>query len=119
MTTIHLRDVKIEAFHGFHEGEEKTGNPYIINLDVSFEEKSNITEDIQDTIDYVALFDIVKTRMQVPAKLLEKVCEGIIRRIWHQYPFVKEVTVSIYKLQAPIEHFQGTVGVSMHKKFNE
>jgi dihydroneopterin aldolase len=119
MITIHLNNVQLHAFHGIYEGEEKTGNPYIINLDVSYDEKVSNFEELKNTIDYVDLFEIVRIRMQVPTGLLEKVCEGVIRRIRHQYPFVKEVNLSIHKLQAPIEHFQGTVGVSMNKKFND
>ncbi|MEO8583640.1 MAG: dihydroneopterin aldolase, partial [Flavitalea sp.] len=119
MITIHLHDVQLHAFHGIYEGEDKVGNPYVINLDVTYDERVSNFEELKHTIDYVDLFEIVKTRMQVPTGLLEKVCEGTIRRIRHQYPFVKEVTLSIYKLQAPIEHFQGKVGVSMNKKFND
>jgi dihydroneopterin aldolase len=57
--------------------------------------------------------------MQHPTPLLEKLCDGIIRHIKHQYPFIREVDLSILKLQAPIHNFQGKVGVSMNKKFND
>ena len=119
MITVHLHDVQLHAFHGVYEGEEKTGNPYVINLDVSYDERVSNFEELKNTIDYVELFEIVRNRMQVPTALLEKLCEGIIRRIRHQYPFIKEANISIHKLQVPIEHFQGRVGVSMNKKFND
>lgn len=117
MITIMLNDVRIQAYHGIYEGEEKMGNPYIVNVEVSYDEKAHDFEDINDTINYVDLYNIVWQRMQNPTGLLEKVCERIIRRIKHQYPFVKEVTMSLHKLQAPIEHFQGQVGVRLSKKF--
>src|SRR5690606_10310493 len=112
-------DLQIQAFHGIYEGEEKLGNPYMVNLDVEYDEKSHEFEDINDTINYVDLYDIVRQRMLNPTGLLEKVCERIIRRIKHQYPFIRQVTMSVYKLQAPIEHFQGKVGVTMTKKFKD
>jgi dihydroneopterin aldolase len=115
--SIHLRDVEIHAFHGVYEGEEKIGNPYIVNLEVKFEEKDSSFEDINGTINYVELFNIIKTRMQVNTLLLEKVCDSIVRHIRHQYPFIKEIDLSVYKLQAPIKNFQGKVGVSLNKKF--
>lgn len=119
MITIHLQDVEIYAFHGVYEGEDKIGSNYLINLEVKFEEKDSEFDDISGTINYVDLYGIVKNRMQITTGLLEKICESIIRHIRHQYPFVREVSLSIYKLQAPIKDFQGKVGVSMNKKFND
>jgi dihydroneopterin aldolase len=119
MISIELHNIRLHAFHGIFEGEEKLGNDYIINLDVIYEEGTNSFDDINATISYVDLYEIVKQRMQIPTGLLEKVCESIIRRIKHQYPFVKEVSLSIHKLQAPISQLEGSVGVRMNKKFNE
>lgn len=117
--SVELRDVHIHAYHGLYEGEEKTGNPYIVNLSVKYDEGGIDFNNISSTINYVELFNIVNTRMQVPTALLEKICDSIIRHIRHQYPFVSEIDLSIYKLQAPIDNFQGRVGVTMNKKFNE
>jgi 7,8-dihydroneopterin aldolase/epimerase/oxygenase len=117
MVTVQLHQLIIHAFHGLYEEEHKTGNNYEVNLDVMYEETGSQLETIHDTISYEELFGIVKKRMQAPTLLLEKVCEGIIRKIKHEYPNVAEVSVSIYKLQPPIENLQGKVGVSMRKKF--
>jgi 7,8-dihydroneopterin aldolase/epimerase/oxygenase len=119
MISIELKDVHIHAFHGLYEGEEKVGNPYIVNLSVRYDEANSDFESINGTINYVELFEIVNTRMHVPTALLEKICESIIRHIRHQYPFVSEIDLSIHKLQAPINNFQGKVGVSMNKKFDD
>lgn len=119
MISIELIDVQLHAFHGIYEGEEKIGNPYVINLQVKYNEGMADFNDINNTISYVDLYEIVKQRMNIPTGLLEKVCESIIRHIRHQYPFVKEVSLSLQKLQPPILNFQGKVGVTMTKKFND
>jgi dihydroneopterin aldolase len=119
MISVHLKDVEIHAFHGVYEGEDKIGSNYLINLECKYDEKDSDFNDINGTINYVELYDIVKNRMQVTTGLLEKICDSIIRHIRHQYPFVREVSLSIYKLHAPIKDFQGNVGVSMKKKFND
>lgn len=118
MISIELKDILLDAHHGIDEGEEQTGNPYIVNLEVKYDDKNASFDSIENTIDYVELYGIVKTRMQVRTGLLEKICESIIRHIRHQYSFVTEINLSIHKLQAPIQNFQGKVGVSMNKKFN-
>ena len=119
MISIELHDLHIYARHGVYEGEEETGNPYIINLDVRYDERDLDFDDLRNTIDYTDLFEIVKKRMQYPTGLLEKVCESIVRRIKHQYPFVKEIILSIHKRQAPIPHFQGSAGVRLSKVFTD
>ena len=119
MVAIELMDIRMHAFHGIFEGEEKTGSDYLINLQVKYDESSRDFDDISNTINYADLYEIIRQRMLIPTGLVEKVCEGIIRRIRHQYSYVSEVNLSIYKLQAPIENLQGRVGVTMNKKFNE
>ena len=94
-------------------------NTFEVNLDVTYNEKKAEFERIEDTISYVDLYEIVKQKIQVPVFLLEKICQEIILKIKHQYPFVARISVSIYKMQAPIENFQGKVGVTMRRKFDE
>ncbi len=38
MISIELIDVQLHGFHGIYEGEGKIGNPYIINLEVKYNE---------------------------------------------------------------------------------
>lgn len=119
MISIELVDLQMFAYHGIFEGEEKVGNQYVINLAVKYDEKDNDFENINDTISYVDLHNIVKHWMELPTGLLEKICANIIRHIKHDYSFVKEIDLSIRKLQPPIQQFEGNVSVTMNRKFNE
>ena len=117
MVTIELQNVRFRAFHGMYAGEEKTGSSYEVNVRVLYEEGHEPFDNLKNTINYVEVFDIVKQRMAIPQPLLETVAEGIIRQIKHQYPFTREIMFSIFKLEPPIENFQGKVGVTMHKVY--
>lgn len=118
MVTVQLHNLIFSGRHGIFEEERLTGNTFEVHLDVMYDDKGNPFDSLDNTVDYSGLFEIVQQRMQVAAPLLEKICERIIRKIRHQYPFVKKVSVSIYKLQAPIGNFQGKAGVTMTKKFD-
>ena len=117
MVTIELQNIRLQAFHGIYEGERKTGSPYEVNVKVIYDEGNTQFDYLKNTINYVEVFDIVKKRMQVPTPLLEKVADEIIGTIRQQYAFTKEISVSIYKLEAPVENFQGKVGVTLQKQF--
>src|SRR5205085_5689658 len=99
MVTVHLHNVVMHAHHGVYELEEKSGSNYELNVDVKFDEHDARFEKIDDTISYEELFGIVKKKMMVPTPLLEKVCEGIIRKIKHEFAAVREVSISIFKLE--------------------
>jgi dihydroneopterin aldolase len=118
MLTIQLHNLIFFGHHGIHEEELLTANSFEVNLDVMYDEKQIAFESIDDTINYVSLYKIVKREMQVITPLMEKICKEIIGKIKLQYPFISEVNISIRKLQVPIENFQGKVGVAMNKKFN-
>ncbi|WEK33991.1 MAG: dihydroneopterin aldolase [Candidatus Pseudobacter hemicellulosilyticus] len=117
MVTIELLQLRFHAYHGIYEGEDRTGSPYEVNIKVDYEEADTQFSDLKNTINYVEIFEIVKQRMIIPTPLLEKVAEGIVRRIKHQYPFTTGVTLSIYKLEPPIEGFQGKIGITLQKRF--
>ncbi len=119
MITIELQHLIFNVHHGIYEEERKVMNSFEVNLSVSYMESNPVFERISDTISYVNLFKIVQEKMKEPVFLLEKICQGIILNIKHQYPAVSEIRISIFKLQAPIEHFVGKVGVTMHRSFKE
>ena len=118
MISIELKDIRLHANHGIYEGEDKTGNGYHIDLSVKYDESNTDFTSLANTINYVELYDILKQRMQSRSGLLEKLCAGVIQQIYLRFPFISEVTISVYKIQAPIENFEGKVGVTLHKMFN-
>ncbi len=119
MITVELHNLILHGYHGVFEEEKKVMNTFEVSLSVKYDDKKSDFNSLEDTISYVDLYEIVKQKIKVPVFLLEKLCQGIIRKIKHQYPSVREVNISIYKLQAPIENFQGKVGVTMRKKFDD
>jgi dihydroneopterin aldolase len=119
MITIELQNLIFFERHGVYEEERTVMNSFEVNLSVSYMDNIQVFERISDTISYVNLFRIVQEKMKEPVFLLEKICNGIILNIKHQYPAVSEIKISVFKLQAPIEHFVGKVGVTMHRSFKD
>ncbi|HEV2481663.1 MAG TPA: dihydroneopterin aldolase, partial [Puia sp.] len=112
-----LHNLIFSGRHGVFKEELATGNTFEVNLDVSYDESQRPFEGLESIVNYVTLFDIIKTRMQQPSPLLEKIADEIIVKIREVYPIIREVVLSIYKLQAPIGNFQGKAGMTLHKKF--
>jgi 7,8-dihydroneopterin aldolase/epimerase/oxygenase len=119
MITIELQHLIFYEHHGIYEEERRVMNSFEVNLSVSYPDSDYVFEKISDTISYVNLYKIVREKMKEPVFLLEKICQGIILNIKHQYPTVSGISISVFKLQAPIEQFVGKVGVTMHRSFKD
>ncbi|MEP7278405.1 MAG: dihydroneopterin aldolase [Bacteroidota bacterium] len=119
MLTVHLSGLRFFAHHGIYDGEPETGGEFEVDVQVKYDEKAIKFDALKNVLSYEDLYHIVKKRMIVPTPLVEAVAESIIHKIRHEYSYVKEVNISIFKLQAPIEQFQGKVGITLQKKFDD
>jgi len=116
MITIHLHQIKLHAFHGLYKEEKRDGNDFELNLDIVFPAKEKILR-LQQTIDYVEIFDIIKKRMAIPTPLLETVAQDLAQLI-HEYDArIHSISITIKKLNPPIPDFVGEVGVSFKTDF--
>ncbi len=113
---IELKKLIIFGFHGLHKGEEIVGGKFEINLLARYKPTATIIKNIEDTIDYTQLLEIVKQRMKKPVHLLESLATEIASEIIAKFSIVSEVVITIYKLHPPIENFEGSVGVSYKVK---
>nr|WP_262916145.1 dihydroneopterin aldolase [Pedobacter montanisoli] len=99
--TVALKDVKFYAFHGFYPEEQLTGNYFIVDAEVTFEPKGD-TEDLERTVNYEVLNQILIEEMRNTQKLLETVVKNIIDKISSAYAFVDTITIGIRKINPPM-----------------
>ncbi len=100
---ITLRDIEIYAYHGVLPQERTVGGRYGIEVEVeTSNEKATETDNLEDTINYADILDIVKQEMAVPSKLIEHVAGRIVRRIRKDFPTVEKATVRLTKKHPPI-----------------
>ena len=103
MGKIFLKNIRLYAYHGCLDEEEKIGSDYVVNVVIHTElEKSSFSDELSDTVDYVSLHAIVKEEMAVRAKLLEKVADRIIKRIFREHEEVSRARVKVAKQNPPI-----------------
>ncbi len=114
MHSIHLKNIRVFTNHGCLTEEEKIGSDYIVNLVIEADLSSAAnSDDLSDTVDYVALNDIVVEEMKVRAKLLEHVSQRIIDRVLNELSMVQYVAVSVAKVNPPIGGDVAEVVVTM------
>ena len=101
--TIEVNGIRLYAFHGNLIEENKIGGHYTIDVSVTTDfSKTFETDDLNDTINYVQINDIVKEEMAIPSKLIETVGYRIVNRIKGEITGVLTTKVKVIKHSPPI-----------------
>ena len=107
---IKLADLRFYARHGVMEQETKVGNEFIVEVKIRIPYREEILDDnIEATISYADLYEIVAEEMNSPRKLLETVAARIYSRISAKWCEILGGEISICKSTPPIP---GVTGVS-------
>ncbi len=117
LLTISLNNVRFRAYHGLYPEERQKGNDFVVNMQVSYVPTAGTIASLEDTIDYGVLFELMNTIMQQPVDLLETLVQVIAHAVHHKFSQVKEVVVSVEKLNPPIDKFSGSAAVSYRAEF--
>ena len=117
MGKIYLKGIKIYGFHGCLKEEKNIGSCYIINLMVKTNlEKSSKSDNLNDTIDYSSLYNIVEEEMKIKSSLLENVVDRIINKIFNSFDSVSKTIVEVSKINPPINGDIQQVSVERKRK---
>ena len=116
MFTIRLNKLKFFAYHGVHSEEAIVGNEFEVSILISFSESKKIVA-LNDTLNYVEVFNAVKNLFAIPEQLLETLAQKISEEIYKIDNRVSSINITIDKLNAPICNFTGTVGINYSKSY--
>ncbi|MET0393570.1 MAG: dihydroneopterin aldolase [Chitinophagaceae bacterium] len=111
LLTIVLNNVRFRAYHGLYPEERQKGNDFVVNMEVSYPPASGMIISLEDTIDYVVLFELVNGIMQQPVDLLETLVQSMAQAAHQRFPQIKQLIVSVEKLNPPIDRFEGSTVV--------
>ena len=100
---IHLRQVRFHAFHGVMPQERQVGAEFVLDLKVGYPLQQAVQSDeVADTLNYAALYDLVAREMQQPSKLLEHVAGRIAEAIGKAFPQVTSIDLELTKQNPPM-----------------
>ena len=89
----------------------------MVNVEAFFQHPDpEIIATIDQTVDYVRIYQLVEAEMNMTRELLETLAMSICNRIISEFSKIYEVRVSVTKLRVPVEGMSGKVSVTCHKK---
>jgi dihydroneopterin aldolase len=104
------------GLHGLYEAEKKVGNNFKVDVLIDFTPAVSVVDHLDQTIDYVKVYEMVKSIMVIPTPLLETLVCKIADSVLKEHAIADKVTVSITKEKLPVPYFEGDTTVSIEKK---
>lgn len=102
-STIFVNDIQLHAYHGVMPQEQLTGNDYLVSVSAQYPiDKAITTDDVQHTLNYAMVYDIVKEEMGISSKLVEHVAGRIAQHLMKHFADISAVQVRITKLNPPM-----------------
>lgn len=116
MAKILVEGIKLYGYHGCIKEESVIGGNYIVDVTVEADvHKASKSDKLEETIDYVKIYEIVNKEMAVRSKLIEHVAQRILVSLKNKFPKTTLIEVKVTKLNPPIPGDVEKVSVSMCK----
>lgn len=118
MSKIFLEEVKIYAYHGVLPEENIIGTYYILNAEIYTDLwDAAASDDLNDTISYADINEIIHDEMKIPSKLLEHVAGRIINKINEKFNQISYIKLRITKTSPPMKGEMKGASIELEKSF--
>lgn len=112
---ILLENVKFYAIHGVLPQERKVGNDYQVSLRIGYDiSRAMVSDDVNDTLNYAEVYQLLSQEMSVPSALLERVAGRIGDRLFRKFPAIQSIDLTIIKVNPPMGADSEGAGVEVH-----
>ena len=116
MGIIRVNTIRVHAWHGCLKEESIIGSEYTVDVELQTDlKKSSQTDNLQDTVDYVHVHQIVKEEMAIKSKLLEHVAQRILDRFFTELEPLEKAQVAVSKINPPIGGDVASVTIVMEQ----
>ena len=118
-TQIELKQMVFHAFHGVDPQERKVGNRFVVDLLLTLPlEKAMESDDLNDTVNYALVYEVVKKEMEIPSNLIEHVAGRIVRSLHDRFPQISIVRLKLSKINPPIGADMESASIIVEKIFD-
>jgi len=103
MGKIILEGMEFFGYHGcFHE-EQVIGAMFIITLELETNtSKAELSDDLEDTINYQTVYNLVKNEMEQKSHLIERVAARILQSLKSTFPEITGARIRLSKVNPPL-----------------
>lgn len=117
MNKIFIKGLRIYAHHGVMPQETAIGAYFTIDITITTDFNNAIeTDELDGTISYADVYDVIKREMSVPSKLLEHAAGRIVKALMTEYENISEINITLTKENPPMGADCSGAGIEITKK---
>lgn len=114
-TYIRLEKLRFRALHGVLPQEREVGGGFTVTLRIGYPWQAAMDSDaVADTLDYAAVYRLVRCEMAVPSQLLEHVAGRIAKALMRDFPQITSIDLWLTKTCPPMGADSEGAGVELH-----
>ena len=112
---ICLNKLRFHARHGVLPQERATGGEFVVSIRAKYLfDKALQSDDVNDTLNYAEMFEIINKEMLTPSCLLEHVAGRIGKSIFKAMPMVEAIDITVEKINPPMGADVDSSAVELH-----
>ncbi len=117
---VFLNNVRFHAHHGVLAQEQVTGGDFLVSLRLKYPfDKALDSDNVDDTLNYATVYEVVKQEMAIPSALLEHVAGRIVKTIKRMFPLVEDIHLTVTKCNPPMGADCDGAGIDVFIDFTE
>lgn len=109
--TITLNDLQFYSKIGVDPQERIVGNEFRVNIAAAYNAASFRSEQLQTTISYADIYEIISQEMKMEWELMESVAQSVTDKIISRWNQIEEIIIEIIKVTPPIPGIVGNCGI--------
>ena len=103
MAKISLSGMEFFAHHGFYKEEQIIGARFMVDFSCQADTSdAELNDDLKKTVNYHAVYQIIKSEMKEKSKLLENLARRVLDRIMKEFPTIEWAEITISKMNPPV-----------------
>lgn len=101
---VRLNNMQFFGHHGCLDSERRDGNWFRVDFAYDYDMRKAVrTDDLQDAIDYGAIYELIRNEMEEPANLLEHLAGRMLDRITDRFPRIEYAELTVTKYNPPLD----------------
>ena len=98
MGLISLSGMEFFAYHGCESEEQIIGNKFTVDIEFfTNTEKAEATDDLNKTVNYQKVYELVKTEMEIKSRLIEHVARRSLNALYKNFPDIGAAKITVSK----------------------
>lgn len=104
MDTIHIKGLRLFAYHGVNPEEKRDGQTFVLDLRLGADlSRARRSDRLEDTVNYAAVVKAVRAAFTARSfGLIERAAQAVCDAVLEGFPQVEEVSLLLQKPEAPV-----------------